>query len=114
MFIEVCKSKIAHAIVTQSELHYEGSITIDAKLMKAVNIIPGESVDVLNLNNGDRFRTYAIYGKPGQICLNGPAARMGIVGDQITILSYALMEPPEARSHKMKIIHLNARNKIKN
>ena len=114
MLIELCKSKIAHAIVTEAELFYEGSITIDEKLMNAVDIIHHEKVHVLNLNNGTRFETYAIPGKSGQICLNGPAARMGIVGDQITILSYASMDQKEARNFKMKIIHLDDKNKIKN
>ena len=115
MLIEFCKSKIAHGLITEAELHYEGSITIDADLMKAVDIIPGEKVEVLNMNNGNRFNTYAIAGQPGsgQICLNGPAARLGIVGDQVIILSYALMEQEEARSCKTKIIHLNANNQIK-
>ena len=115
MFIEFCKSKIAHARVTDANLRYEGSITIDAKLLKTVGIIEGEKVHVLNLNNGERFETYAIEGKSGKgdICLNGPAARLGLVGDEVTILSYALMEPAEARRVKTKIIHLNSKNQIK-
>ena len=114
MQIEVCKSKIAHAIITEAELFYEGSITVDEKLMKAVDLFSGEKVHVLNLNNGTRFETYVIPGKPGQICLNGPAARLGIIGDQITILSYALIDAKEAINFKMKIIHLDDKNKIKN
>ena len=115
MQIEFCKSKIAHAIITEADLRYEGSITIDDTILKAVDIIQGEKVQVLNLNNGNRFDTYAIRGKAGsgQICLNGPAARMGIVGDQIIILSYALMDQTEARSAKMKIVHLDEKNRIK-
>jgi len=116
MQIEYCKSKIAHGLVTEAELFYEGSITIDEDIIKAVDIIPGEKVEVLNINNGNRFNTYVIAGKPGsgQICLNGPAARLGLVGDQIIILSYALMEQEEARSTPTKIIHLDENNKIKN
>ena len=115
MLIEFCKSKIAHARITEAELFYEGSITVDAALLKAVNIIPGEKVHVLNLNNTNRFTTYAIAGKAnsGQICLNGPAARLGKIGDKVIILSYALMEPKEAKSAKMKIVYLNEKNKIK-
>ncbi len=115
MFIHFCKSKIAHATVTEAELHYEGSITVDEKLLNAVDIIPGEKVEVLNLHNGVRFETYAIAGKSGagDICLNGPAARLGLVGDKIIILSYALAEPQEAKKAKMKIIHVDAQNKIK-
>lgn len=116
MLIQFCKSKIAYATVTEAELLYEGSITIDEVLLKAVDIIPGERVDVLNINNGNRFDTYAIAGKAGSgvICLNGPAARLGLVGDQIIILSYASMDPQEARKSKTQIIHLDDRNRIKN
>lgn len=114
MLSHFCKSKLAHGTITEAELRYEGSITIDAKLLKAANIIPGEKVDVLNINNGNRFETYAIAGRAGQICLNGPAARLGLVGDQIIVLSYVLLDPNEAKSFKTKVIHLNANNKIKN
>lgn len=116
MFIEILKSKIAHATVTQADLEYEGSITIDSNLLKAVDLIPGEKVEVLNLNNGNRFTTYTIAGKAGsgQICLNGPAARLGLVNDRIIILSYATVDRNEAETFKSKIVHLNARNKIKN
>ena len=115
MFIEICKSKIAHGFVTEAELFYEGSITIDKDLLKAVDILPGEKVDVLNINNGNRFSTYVIDGEAGsgKICLNGPAARLGLVGDQVIILSYGLMEPEEAKDYKAKIIHLDEHNKIK-
>ena len=115
MLIHFCKSKIGHATVTEAELEYEGSITIDEDLIKAVNIFPGEKVDVLNMNNGERFQTYVIAGKAGsgQICLNGPAARLGLIGDKLTIICYALAEPEEAKAHPLKIIHLDDRNKIK-
>jgi len=116
MQIEFCKSKIAHGIVTEAELHYEGSITIDEDLINAVNILPGEKVEVLNMNNGIRFNTYVIAGKAGsgRICLNGPAARLGLVGDQIIVLSYALMTPEEAKTYQIKVIYLSEDNKIKN
>lgn len=115
MYIEFCKSKIGHATVTEAELHYEGSITIDETLINAVGIIPGEKVEVLNLNNGNRFSTYVIKGKSssGTICLNGPAARLGVVGDQLTILSYAMMDYEEAKKAKTKIVHLDGNNRIK-
>ena len=115
MLIEFCKSKIAHGTVTEAKLFYEGSITVDEDLLKAVEILPGERVEVLNMNNGNRFSTYAIVGKAGsgEICLNGPAARLGLVGDQVVILSYALMEPKEAKAAKIKIIYLDKENKIK-
>ena len=115
MQIEFCKSKIAHAYITEAELFYEGSITIDEEIIKAVDIIPGEKVEVLNINNGNRFNTYVIAGEPGsgKICLNGPAARLGLVGDQIIVLSYAMIEQEIARSTSMKIVHLDENNKIK-
>ena len=116
MFIEILKSKIAHATITEADLEYEGSITVDSSLLQKVGMIPNEKVEVLNLNNGNRFTTYTIAGKSGsgQICLNGPAARLGLVGDRIIILSYATADIHEAKTFKPKIIHLNARNKIKN
>ena len=115
MFIEVMKSKIGHAIVTQAELHYEGSITIDSDLLKAAGLIPGEKVHVLNENTGSRIETYVIAGKPGSgvICLNGPAARQGYVGDPLIILSYAFAEIEEAKRITPKIVYLNNNNKIK-
>ena len=115
MLITFCKSKIAHATITQAELYYEGSITIDESILKAVDIIPGEKVEVLNVNNGARIETYTIAGKAGsgQICLNGPAARCGVVGDKIIILSYALVEPAEAKGCKTKIVYVDEKNKIR-
>jgi len=115
MFIQFCKSKLAHGHITEAELHYEGSITIDEELLDAVGIIPGEKVEVLNMNNGNRFSTYAIKGKAGsgKICLNGPAARLGLVGDQVIVLSYAYMDPQEAREHATKVVYLDQDNKIK-
>lgn len=114
MEIEFCKSKIAHGYVTEAELFYEGSITIDEDLIKAVDIIPSERVEVLNINNGNRFTTYVIPGKAGsgKICLNGPAARLGLVGDQVIILSYARATPEEARNTPTKIVFLDKNNKI--
>ena len=115
MLIEVLKSKIAHARVTEAQLHYEGSITIDTMLIKAVGMIPGEKVHVLNENNGSRLETYVIAGKPGSgvICLNGPAARHGYPGDTLVILSYAFMPPAKAAKYKAKIVYLDAKNSIK-
>jgi len=115
MLITFCKSKLAHGHVTEAELYYEGSITVDADLLKEVNILPGEKVEVLNLYNGSRIETYAIAGKPGsgQICLNGPAARCGCVGDRVIILSYALMEPEEAKTQKTKVAYLDEKNRIR-
>ncbi len=114
MFIEILKSKIGHARVTRAELHYEGSITIDADILKAADLIPGEKVHVLNENTGARLETYVIAGPPGsgEVCLNGPAARHGYCGDPLVILSYATAVREEARQVKPKIIYLDERNKI--
>ncbi len=115
MLIEVLKSKIGHATITQAELKYEGSITIDSDILKAVGMIPGEKVHVLNENTGNRLETYVIAGEPasGVICLNGPAARHGYVGDRLIILSYGLLEVAEARRLQPKIVYLDPKNKIK-
>ena len=103
--IEVIKSKIHRVTVTQADLNYVGSITIDEKLMEAANIIEGEKVQILDINNGERFETYVIKGAPasGCICLNGAAARKVQVGD-IIIASYALMDFEEAKQFRPWII----------
>lgn len=106
MLIEVLKSKIHLASVTEANLHYVGSITIDEDLMDAANLIENEKVHVLNLNNGERLVTYIIKGKrgSGDICLNGAAARKVIVGDVVIIMSYAMVDFQEAKSFKPTII----------
>ena len=115
MLRTVLKSKIHHARVTEANLYYEGSITIDARLMEKADILPGEKVEVLNLNNGQRLETYAIKGKAGSgvICLNGPSARGACAGDQVIILSYVLVENKEARGIAAKIVNVDERNRIK-
>jgi len=109
------KSKIHRAHVTEANLYYEGSITIDAKLLQAADILPGEKVEVLNLNNGHRIETYAIKGKAGTgvVCLNGPSARGACPGDQIIILTYVLVEDEAAAKTTPKIINVDERNRIK-
>lgn len=104
--IEVLKSKIHRVTVTQANLNYVGSITIDEELMEAANMIEGEKVQVLDLNNGERFETYIIKGERGSgaICLNGPAARMVQVGDIVIIVSYAQMDFEEAKTFKPWVI----------
>lgn len=106
MFIEVLKSKIHKVTVTEANLNYVGSVTIDEDLMDASNIIENEKVQVLNICNGERLETYVIKGKrgSGQICLNGPAARKVFVGDIVLIMSYALIEFNEAKTFKPTII----------
>lgn len=114
MTIEVLKSKIHRVKITQAELHYVGSITIDEDLMETASIIENEKVQIVNINNGERLETYVIKGErgSGQICLNGPAARKAQVGDIIIIISYASMTPEEAREHKPVIIFPNDQNRI--
>lgn len=102
MQIEVCKSKIHKVTVTEANLQYVGSITIDEDLMDAANLIENEKVQVVNINNGERLETYVIKGERGSgtICLNGPAARKVAVGDVVIIISYALMDFEEAKNFK--------------
>ena len=109
------KSKIHRAIITDADLNYEGSLTIDKELLDAVDLFPYERVMVYNINNGERFDTYAIEGKPGSgvIGLNGAAARKGLVGDQIIIVSYALFSDDELSDYSPKIVLVNKSNKIK-
>jgi len=106
------KSKIHRAQVTQFNIDYEGSITIGKKLMEETDILPGEQVQVLNINNGARFTTYAIEGKSGEICLNGAAARLAAKGDIIMVLSYCYVEDDEARSFTPKLVYVDAKNTI--
>jgi aspartate 1-decarboxylase len=106
MFIEVVKSKIHQAKITEANLYYVGSITIDEDLMDAANLIANEKVQVVNINNGERLDTYVIKGErgSGQICLNGPAARKCSVGDIVIIMSYATMDFEEAKNFKPSVI----------
>ena len=108
------KSKIHRATVTDANINYEGSITIDKKLMEAADIIPYEQVHVLDINNGARFTTYAIEGEAGsgEICLNGAAARLAVKGDLVIILTYFQLEEDELQNYKPKIVHVNERNAI--
>lgn len=110
------KSKIHRATVTQANLHYEGSITIDSDLLQAADILEHEKVEVLNLNNGQRIETYVIKGEPrsGVVCLNGAAARSSCPGDIVIVVSYVVVEDKEAKTIKSKIIKVDERNKIKN
>jgi aspartate 1-decarboxylase len=114
MFIEVVKSKIHRVKITQAELHYVGSITIDEDLMEAANIIENEKVQIVNINNGERLETYVIKGEraSGHVCLNGPAARKAQVGDIIIIISYASMDFDEAKQHHPTIIFPDKNNKL--
>jgi aspartate 1-decarboxylase len=115
MQIQILKSKIHRATVTEADINYKGSITIDEDLIDAANLIENEKVEVLNVNNGERFETYVIKGKrgSGQICLNGPAARKALVGDIVLVVSYATMDFEEAKKFKPALIFPNAQNKLK-
>lgn len=114
MNIEVLKSKIHRVKVTQAELHYVGSITIDEALMEASNIIENEKVQIVNINNGERFETYVIKGEKnsGVICLNGPAARKVAVGDIVIVIAYASMDFEEAKKWKPTLIFPDANNRL--
>jgi aspartate 1-decarboxylase len=108
------KSKIHRATVTEANLNYEGSVTIDSDLMDAADILPHEQVQVLNVNNGERFDTYAIRGPRGSgiVCLNGPAARLAHVGDRVIIITYVTMEREELLRHVPTVVVVDDRNRI--
>lgn len=114
MHIQLLKSKIHRVKITQAELHYVGSITIDEDLMDAAHIIENEKVQIVNINNGERLETYVIKGQrgSGQVCLNGPAARKAQVGDIVIIISYASMELEYAKRHKPVVIFPDERNRL--
>jgi len=107
------KSKLHRVKVTATKLYYEGSIAVDEKLLKAADILPGEKVEVLNLNNGSRIETYAIKGGSGEICLNGPSARFACEGDEVIILTYVSIPDQDAKEFKPKVIHVDSSNRIK-
>ncbi len=115
MLRSMLKSKIHRATVIDAELHYEGSLAVDADLMAAVGLIPFERVHVYNMNNGERFETYVIKAPAGSgmIGLRGAAARKGLTGDMIIIVSYALYPPEEALEHQPQIVVLDQQNRIK-
>lgn len=114
MLIEVLKSKIHRAVITEANLHYVGSLTLDEDLMKAANLIEHEKVQVVNVNNGSRIETYIIKGKAGSgvCCLNGPAARQGAVGDIVIILSYAHMDFEDAKKFQPALVFPGQGNKV--
>ncbi|MCZ6171955.1 aspartate 1-decarboxylase [Campylobacter ureolyticus] len=115
MQIQILQSKIHRATVTDANLNYVGSITIDENLIKAANLKEFQKVEILDVNNGERFATYIIKGsKKGEICLNGAAARKVCVGDIVIIVSYTLMSDEEANTHKPTIVQVNSKNEIIN
>lgn len=114
MNITMFKGKIHRATVTEAELNYVGSITIDSDLLEASNILPGEKVQIVNNNNGERIETYTIKGEAGSgvICLNGAAARRVQLGDKVIIISYAQMTLEEAKTFEPSVVFVNDQNKI--
>ncbi|RYF91350.1 MAG: aspartate 1-decarboxylase [Chitinophagaceae bacterium] len=114
MEIEVLKSKVHRAVITEANLNYVGSLTLDEDLMDAANLIENEKIQVVNVNNGERIETYIIKGKRGSgvVCLNGPAARRGAEGDVVIIISYANMEFEKAKTFKPWIIFPGEGNKL--
>lgn len=106
------RSKIHRARVTDANINYEGSITIDRKLMQAADILPYEQVHVLNVNNGARLTTYALEGEQGEVCLNGAAARLALKGDIVIILAYSYAPDEEARNVTPKLVYVDAKNAI--
>ncbi|GBF49687.1 aspartate alpha-decarboxylase [Leptospira ryugenii] len=116
MIITVCKGKIHRASVTEAELHYEGSLTVDQDLMDLAGMRPYEQVSVVNVNNGARFETYLIVGERGSgtICLNGAAARLGMKGDKIIIITYGQLEESElAKDYQPKVVFVDEANRPK-
>jgi len=115
MYVTLVKSKVHGATVTEANPNYEGSLTLDKRIMEAANLVPGELVHVLNLNNGSRIETYIIEGEKdsGTVCLNGPAARMGLVGDKVHILSYGMYAEHEVAGYRPKVVCVDSKNRIK-
>ncbi len=115
MNITMLKGKIHRAVVVQAELNYVGSVTVDPALMKAAGILEYEKVQIVDIENGNRFETYTIAGEEnsGMICLNGAAARQVQVGDHIILMAYCDMTPEEAENHKPKVVFVDDENKIK-
>ena len=105
------KSKIHRATVTGADLHYVGSITLDTELMRRADILENEQVHVLDIDNGNRFETYAIPGGPGDCCLNGAAARLVQPGDRVIVITYADYEAAELDGYEAKVVHVDSRNR---
>jgi len=114
MQIQILKSKVHHAVITEANLHYVGSLTLDQDLMDSANMVEFEKIQVVNLNNGERIETYLINGQRGSgiCCLNGPAARKGEVGDIVIVLSYGLIDINEGKNWKPVIVFPNKDNKL--
>lgn len=114
MNITMFKSKLHRLRVTQADLYYEGSITVDEELLDTAGILPYEKVQVVNINNGERLETYTIPGEPGDrtVCLNGPAARLASPGDQVIVIAYAELTPNEAQQHHPRVVLVDEDNNV--
>ncbi len=114
MYLKMLKGKIHRAVVKQAELNYVGSITVDPELMQAAGILEYENIQIVDIENGNRFETYTIAGEPGSgmICLNGAAARQVLAGDHIIIMAYAQMTPEEAKNFQPQVVFVDQENKI--
>lgn len=114
MDIELLRAKLHRLRVTEADLYYEGSITVDRELLDTAGILPYEKVQVVNVNNGNRLDTYTIPGDAGErtVCLNGPAARLAEVGDEVIVIAYAKLTPTEARQHHPRVVHVDENNDV--
>lgn len=114
MMREMCKSKVHRATITEADLNYEGSLTLDRDLMDAADLLEFEKIQVVNINNGSRLETYIIEGERGSgtVCLNGAAARLGAVGDKVILISYAAMDEKEARDLTARVVMVDESNRI--
>ncbi len=108
------RAKLHRLRVTEADLYYEGSITIDEELLDAAGMLPYEKVQVVNVNNGSRLETYTIPGEAGErtVCLNGPAARLAAPGDEVIVIAYAELTPSEAREHHPRVVHVDENNDV--
>jgi len=115
MTVTMFKSKLHRLRVTQADLYYEGSITIDRELLDTAGLLPYEKVQVVNVNNGSRLETYTIPGEAGErtVCLNGPAARLAAPGDQVIVIAYAELTPQEAQQHHPRVVLVDENNDVK-
>jgi len=114
MTLTMFRAKLHRLRVTEADLYYEGSITIDQELLDTAGMLPYEKVQVVNVNNGNRLETYTIPGEAGErtVCLNGPAARLAAPGDQVIVISYAELSPKEARQHKPRVVMVDDENNV--
>ncbi len=114
MDITMLKAKLHRLRVTEADLYYEGSITVDRELLDTAGILPYEKVQVVNVNNGNRLETYTIPGQEGDrtVCLNGPAARLAAPGDEVIVIAYAQLTPKEARQHHPRVVHVDENNDV--